>query len=77
MTSGTPSATEPARQAIRALAAQIMTGQLAPRDGARRIAAEAAHLDQPGELSVFGDLARNGSEEAILHEASLLLADTA
>ena len=68
---------EPARQAIRDLAAQIMTGQLSPLEGARRIAAEAAHLDDPGELSVFGDLARDGAEETILNEVSMLLADTA
>ena len=73
----TVSDVEPARQAIQELAAQIMTGQLAPRDGARRIADEAAHLAHPEEFRVFGDLARDGAEEAILHETSLLLADTA
>lgn len=65
------------REAIRELAAQIVSGQLPPVDGARRIAAHAARLDDPGELSVFADLARTGDEHAILEEAPLLLADTA
>jgi hypothetical protein len=65
------------RQAVQELAAQVMTGQLAPAEGARRIAAEAARLDEPGELACFADLARTGNDEAILEQASLLLADTA
>jgi hypothetical protein len=68
---------DPAREAIRDLAAQVMTGQLAPAEGARRIAAEADRLDDPGELTGFADLARNGSDDAILERASLILADTA
>jgi hypothetical protein len=54
-----------------------MTGRLAAAEGARRIAAEAARLEDPGELTAFADLARSGTEEAILEQASLLLADTA
>jgi hypothetical protein len=67
----------PVRQAIRELAAQVMTGQLPPVQGAQQIAAAAGRLDNPGQLSVFADLARDGAEEAILREISLLLADTA
>jgi hypothetical protein len=66
-----------AREAIRDLAAQVMTGQLAPAEGARRIAAEADRLDDPGELTAFADLARSGSDDAILEEVSMILADTA
>lgn len=66
-----------AREAIRDLAAQVVTGQLPPAEGARRIAAEADRLDDPGELTAFADLARTGSDDAILEQASLLLADTA
>lgn len=68
---------DPTRQAIRELAVQLMTGQLAPAEGARQIAAEAARLDDPGELTAFADLARDGNDEAILEQASLILADTA
>jgi hypothetical protein len=68
---------DPRREAIRELAAQVMSGQLSPIEGAEQIAAQAAQLSDPGELSVFADLARTGAEEAILEEASLLLADTA
>ena len=66
-----------ARETIRDLAAQVMTGQLAPAEGARRIAVEADRLDDPGELTAFADLARSGSDDAILERASLILADTA
>jgi hypothetical protein len=66
-----------ARQVIRDLAAQVMTGQLTPVEGADRIAAEAARLEDPGDLAVFADLARDGADDAILAQASLLLADTA
>jgi hypothetical protein len=65
------------REAIRELAAQVISGQLAPVEGAQQIAARAAHLSDPGELAVFGELARTGAENEILEEASLLLADTA
>lgn len=65
------------REAIRELAAQVMSGRLAPVEGAERIAAQAANLSNPGELAVFADLARTGAENEILEEASLLLADTA
>jgi hypothetical protein len=65
------------RQAVQELAAQVMTGQIAPAEGARQIAAEAERLDDPGELACFADLARAGNDEAILEQASLLLADTA
>ena len=68
---------EPIRQVIRELAGQVLTGQLAPVEGARRIAAEAGRLDDPGDLADFADLARHGAEEAILEQASLLVADTA
>ena len=68
---------DPTRETIRELAAQVMTGRLPTVEGARRIAAEAAQLDDPGELSAFEDLARSGSDEAILEQASLILADTA
>jgi hypothetical protein len=68
---------EPTREAIRELAAQVVSGQLAPVEGAQQIAAQAAQLSEPGELEVFAELARAGAEEAILEEASLLLADTA
>jgi hypothetical protein len=70
-------AVDPDRQAIQELAAQIMTGQLEPVEGARRIAAEADQLDDPGELACFADLARAGDDDAILEQTSLLLADTA
>lgn len=65
------------REAIRELAAQVISGQLAPVEGAEQIAAQAAHLSNPRELAVFADLARTGAENEILEEASLLLADTA
>lgn len=65
------------RQTVQELAAQVMTGQLAPVEGARQIAAEAARLDEPGELACFADLARTGDDEAILEQMSLLVADTA
>jgi hypothetical protein len=68
---------DPTREAIRELAAQVVTGQLAPVEGAQQIAARAAQLPDPGELAVFADLARTGAENEILEEASLLLADTA
>ena len=64
-------------KAIRELAAQVMSGQLEPVEGARRIAARAASLADPGGLDVFAELAENGAEEPILEEVSLLLADTA
>ena len=50
---------------------------MAPAEGASRIAAEAARLEDPGELACFADLARDGTDEAILEQTSLLLADTA
>lgn len=65
------------RDTIREIAAQIVSGQLTPVEGARQIADQAAQLTEPGELAVFADLARTGAETAILEEASLLLADTA
>jgi hypothetical protein len=68
---------DPTREAIRELAAQVVSGQLPPVEGARRIAAQAALLSDPGELAVFAELARTGAETAILEETSLLLADTA
>lgn len=68
---------DPTRQAIRELAGQVMTGQLTPVEGAQRIAAEAERLDDPGDLADFADLAREGAEEAILEQASLIVADTA
>jgi hypothetical protein len=68
---------DPTREAIRELAAQVVSGQLPPVEGARQIAAQAAQLSNPGELAVFAELARTGAENAILEEASLLLADTA
>jgi hypothetical protein len=68
---------EPAREIIRELAAQVISGQLAPVEGAQQIATQAAHLSNPGELAVFAELARTGAESEILEEASLLLADTA
>ena len=68
---------DPTREAIRELAAQVVSGQLAPVEGAEQIAAQAARLDEPGELAAFGELARTGAEDKILEEASLLLADTA
>jgi hypothetical protein len=68
---------DPTREAIRALAAQVVAGQLTPVEGAQQIAAQAAQLSDPGELAVFAELARTGAENAILEEASLLLADTA
>jgi hypothetical protein len=66
-----------ARRAIQEVAAQVMTGRIAPVEGARQIAAQADRLDDPGELACFADLARRGDDEAILEQASLLLADTA
>ena len=68
---------DPTREAIRELAAQVVSGQLAPVEGAEQIAAQVDQLDDPGELATFADLARTGAEEKILEEASLLLADTA
>jgi hypothetical protein len=68
---------DPNREAIRELAAQVVSGQLAPVEGAQQIAAQAAQLNEPGELAVFAELAQNGAEDQILEEASLLLADTA
>jgi len=68
---------DPTREAIRDLAAQVVSGQLAPVEGAQQIAAQAAQLNDPGELAVFADLARTGAESEILEGASLLLADTA
>jgi anthranilate phosphoribosyltransferase len=69
--------TDPTREAIRAIAAQVVSGQLPPVEGAEQIAAQAARLDDPGELAVFADLARTRAETEILEEVSLLLADTA
>ncbi len=66
-----------ARQAVQELAAQVMTGQMPPAEGARRIAAEADRLDDPGEQACFADLALGGDDHAILEQTSLLLADTA
>ena len=68
---------DPTREAIRELAAQVVSGQLAPVEGAQQIAVQAAQLSEPGELAVFAELARTGAENEILEEASLLLADTA
>jgi hypothetical protein len=68
---------DPTREAIRELAAQVVSGQLTPVEGAQQIAAQAAQLSDPGELGVFAELARTGAENAILEEVSLLLADTA
>ena len=68
---------DPTRETIRQLAAEVVSGQLTPVEGAQQIAAQAAQLDEPGELSVFAELARSGAETEILEEASLLLADTA
>ena len=68
---------DPTREAIRELAAQVVSGQLAPVEGAEQIAAQAAQLDDPGELASFAELARTGAENEILEEVSLLLADTA
>jgi anthranilate phosphoribosyltransferase len=68
---------DPTREAIRELAAQVLTGQLSPVEGAQQIAAHAAQLSDPGELAVFAELARTGAENQILEEASLLVADTA
>jgi hypothetical protein len=65
------------RQAIQAIAAQIISNQVPPLDGARLIADEAAKLDDPGELAEFAVLARAGDEAAILERAGMLLADTA
>jgi hypothetical protein len=65
------------RKAIRELAAQVVSGHLPPGEGARRIAAQAAALEDPAGFEVFEDLARGGSDERILEEVSLLLADTA
>jgi anthranilate phosphoribosyltransferase len=69
--------TDPTREAIRAIAAQVVSGQLPTVEGAEQIAAQAARLDDPGELAVFADLARTRAETEILEEVSLLLADTA
>lgn len=66
-----------AREVIREIAAQIVTGQIAPVEGARQIADEAGRLDSPAYFTTFGELARDGAEEAIVEQASLLLADTA
>ena len=68
---------DPTREAIRELAAQVVSGQLPPVEGAQQIAVQAARLDDPGELAVFAEFARTGAETAILEAASLLLADTA
>jgi hypothetical protein len=68
---------DPGRKTIKELAAQIMSGHLAPAEGARQIAAQAASLDDPAGFEVFADLADKGSEEAILEEVQFLLADTA
>jgi anthranilate phosphoribosyltransferase len=68
---------DPTREAIREIAARIVSGQLAPIEGAEQIAAHAAQLPEPGELAVFAELARTGAETAILEQAPLLLADTA
>ena len=68
---------DPTREAIRELAAQMISGQLAPVEGAQQIAARAANLSNPGDLAVFAELVRTGAENEILEEASLLLADTA
>ena len=68
---------ESTREAIRELAAQMISGQLSAVEGAQQIAAQAAGLSDPGELAVFAELARTGAENEILEEASLLLADTA
>lgn len=68
---------DPTREAIQELAAQVVAGQLSPVEGARQIAAQAAGLSEPGELAGFAELARTGAEDAILGEASMLLADTA
>jgi len=65
------------RKAIREVAAQIVSGHLPPSEGARQIAAQAATLDDPSGFEVFGDLARTGSDDEILEEVALLLADTA
>jgi len=68
---------EKAREAIREIAAQIVSGQLAPVEGAEQIAAQAAELTEPGEIAGFAELARTNAETEILEQASLLLADTA
>ena len=65
------------RKAIRELAAAVVSGHLPPAEGARQIAAQAATLDDSSGFEVFADLARAGTDEAILEEVSLLLADTA
>ena len=65
------------REAIRAIAAQIISNHVPPLDGARLIAGEAAKLDDPAGLAEFAELARVGDENAILEQAGLLLADTA
>jgi hypothetical protein len=64
-----------ARQAMQQLAAQVITGPAST--GGSGSPPRPRRLDDCGELSVFGDLARDGAEEAILQEISLLLADTA
>ena len=68
---------DPSRAAIREIAVQVVSGHLSPVEGAERIAAEAAHLDDPGELAGFAELARAGDDDAILEQVGLLLADTA
>lgn len=68
---------EKARKAIREIAAQIVSGQLAPVEGAEQIAAQAAELTDPGGLAAFAEMARTNAETEILEQASLLLADTA
>lgn len=65
------------RKAIRELAAQVVSGHLPPGEGARRIAAQAATLDDASGFEVFADLARTGADDEILEQASFLLADTA
>jgi hypothetical protein len=69
---------------IRYWASEIVSGQVAPIEGARRIARQAS--PELGHLSVWrelvgewdGDETRTGeSEAAILEQAALLLADTA
>jgi anthranilate phosphoribosyltransferase len=68
---------DPIREAVRDIATRIVSGHLAPVDGAGQIAAYVSRLEDPGELAVFADLARTSNETGILEEASLLLADTA
>ena len=65
------------RKAIKAIAAQILSNQISPVEGARLIADEAAKLDDPGELAKFAEYVRAGDENVILEQAGMLLADTA